>query len=77
MISAPLFLTGGYTLRRKLLVDLFVQVGFAPLETFNPPNGRGTFNIADDWFVTVGASVFTGSLWGKGKQSWFGVDVWF
>lgn len=68
VVELPLFVTGGYTIRRKVLVDVFAQVGFNPLETFNAPPGRGTFNVDDDWFVTVGATVFTEPLFGKRRK---------
>ncbi|MEM9727942.1 MAG: hypothetical protein AAF997_05105 [Myxococcota bacterium] len=68
VVELPLFLTGGYTIRRKVLVDVFAQVGFNPLETFNAPPGRGTFNVDEDWFVNIGATIFTEPLFGKRKK---------
>jgi len=68
VIEIPFFLGGGYTLQRKDLVDLFAQFGWMPLMTANAPPGRDTFNVGDDWFVTIGATVHTKPLFGKNKK---------
>ncbi len=65
VVELPFFLGGGYTLKRKVLVDLFAQFGWMPLMTANGPPGRDTFNVGDDWFVAVGATVHTKPLFGE------------
>jgi len=65
VVEIPFFLGGGYTLKRKDLVDIFAQFGWMPLMTANGPPGRDTFNVGDDWFVAVGATVHTKPLFGK------------
>lgn len=68
VVELPFFMGGGYTYEGKTLVDIFAQFGWQPLMTANGPPGRDTFNVGDDWYVTVGATVHTKSLFGKGKQ---------
>lgn len=68
VVELPFFLGGGYTYVGKVLVDLFAQFGFQPLMTANGPPGRDTFNVGDDWYVTVGATVHTRSLFGKARN---------
>jgi hypothetical protein len=68
VVEIPFYLSGGYTYEGKVLVDIFGQFGFEPLMTANAPPGRDTFNAGDDWYVTVGASVHTDSLFGKNKK---------
>ena len=68
VVEIPFYLGGGYTYEGKVLVDIFSQFGFEPLMTANAPPGRDTFNAGDDWYVTVGASVHTDSLFGKNKK---------
>ncbi len=65
VVELPFFLGGGYTLERKVLVDLFAQFGWMPLMTANGPPGRDTFNVGDDWFVAIGATVHTKPLFGE------------
>lgn len=65
VVELPFFLGGGYTYEGKVLVDIFSQFGWNPLMTANGPAGLDTFNIGDDWYVTVGATVHTRSLFGK------------
>jgi hypothetical protein len=36
--------------------------------TANAPPGRDTFNVGNDWYVTVGATVHTKALFGKNTQ---------
>jgi hypothetical protein len=64
----PFFIGGGYTYEGKVLADIFAQFGFQPLMTANAPPGLDTFNVGDDWYVTVGATVHTKPLFGKNKQ---------
>lgn len=64
----PFFIGGGYTYEGKVLADIFAQFGFQPLMTANAPPGRDTFNVGDDWYVTIGATVHTKPLFGKNKQ---------
>jgi hypothetical protein len=68
VVELPFFMGGGYTYEGKTLVDIFAQFGWQPLMTANGPPGRDTFNVGDDWYVTLGATVHTKSLFGKGKQ---------
>ena len=68
VIEIPFFLGGGYTLQRKDLIDIFAQFGWMPLMTGNAPPGRDTFNVGDDWFVTIGATVHTKPLFGANKK---------
>lgn len=68
VVELPFFLGGGYTLQRKDLIDLFAQFGWMPLMTANKPPGRDTFNVGDDWFVTIGVTVHTKPLFGKNKS---------
>lgn len=68
VIELPAFLGGGYTFERKVLVDVFGQFGWDPLMTANAPPTRDTFNVSDDWYVTVGATVHTKSLFGAKKR---------
>jgi hypothetical protein len=68
VVEIPFFLGGGYTYEGKVLTDIFAQFGFNPLMTANSPPGRNTFNPADDWYITVGATVHTKALFGKNKQ---------
>lgn len=65
VVELPFFLGGGFTYAGSVLVDLFAQFGWNPLMTANQPTGRDTFNVADDWFVTLGATVHTRPLFGK------------
>jgi hypothetical protein len=65
VVELPFFLGGGYTHEGKVLVDIFAQFGWQPLMTANGPPGVDTFNIDDDWFVTIGATVHTKTLFGK------------
>jgi hypothetical protein len=64
VVELPFFLGGGYTRQGKVLTDIFAQFGWEPLMTVNGPPGVDTFNIKDDWFVNVGASVYTEALFG-------------
>jgi len=68
IVELPFFVGGGFTLQRKVLVDFFSQFGFMPLMTANGPDGRDTFNVADDWFVTIGATVYTKPLFSKPRD---------
>ncbi len=68
VVELPFFLGGGYTYQGKVLADIFVQFGFDPLMTANGPANIDTFNVGDDWYVTIGASVHTKPLFGKNKQ---------
>ena len=68
VVELPFFLGGGYTLQRKDLIDIFAQFGWMPLMTGNAPPGRDTFNVGDDWFVTIGATVHTKPLFGANKK---------
>jgi hypothetical protein len=36
--------------------------------TANAPPGRDTFNVGNDWYVTIGATVHTKPLFGKNKN---------
>lgn len=65
VVELPFFIGGGYTHTGKVLTDIFAQFGWEPLMTANGPTGVDTFNIAQDWFVTVGASIHTQALFGK------------
>lgn len=67
VVELPFFLGGGYTHEGKVLTDIFAQFGFNPLMTANNPPGRNTFNPADDWYLTIGATVHTKALFGKNK----------
>jgi len=64
----PFFIGGGYTYEGKVLADIFAQFGFQPLMTANAPPGRDTFNVGDDWYVTIGATVHTKQLFAKNKK---------
>lgn len=66
VVELPFFLGGGYTYVGKVLVDVFAQFGFQPLMTANGPPGRDTFNVGDDWYVTIGATVHTRPLFRSG-----------
>jgi len=68
VVEIPAYLGGGYTYEGKVLADIFAQFGFTPLMTANAPPGRDTFNVADDWYITVGATVHTKPLFGKKRQ---------
>ena len=68
VVEIPFFIGGGYTYEGKVLTDIFAQFGFTPLMTANAPPGRDTFNAGDDWYITIGATVHTKSLFGKNKQ---------
>jgi len=68
VVELPFFLGGGYTYEGKVLVDIFAQLGWEPLMTANGPPGLDTFNIGEDWYVTIGATVHTKALFGKNKQ---------
>lgn len=68
VLELPFFLGGGYTLQRKILLDLFAQFGWNPLMTVNGPPGTDTFNVGDDWFITIGATIHTKPLFGKSKS---------
>ncbi len=68
VVELPFFLGGGYTLQRKDLIDIFAQFGWMPLMTANAPPGRDTFNVGDDWFVTIGATGHIKPLFGKNKK---------
>jgi|GEM_PF-2055579 len=67
VVELPFYLGGGYTHKGKVLTDIFAQFGWQPLMTANGPPGSDTFNVADDWFVTVGATVHTKELFGSNK----------
>ena len=68
VVELPFFLGGGYTYEGKLHVDIFAQFGWLPLMTANQPSPLNTFNVRDDWFVTVGVAVHTKALFGKNKR---------
>ncbi|MGB5694778.1 MAG: hypothetical protein WBM46_03920 [Polyangiales bacterium] len=68
VVELPFYAGGGYTYKGKVLVDIFTQFGWQPLMTANGPPGRNTFNIAEDWFVTVGATVHTKKLFEKKQR---------
>ncbi|MBW2376090.1 MAG: hypothetical protein JRF55_08850 [Deltaproteobacteria bacterium] len=68
VLELPFYVGGGYTYEGKVLVDIFSQFGFEPLMTANGPAGIDTFNVGDDWYITLGASVHTKSLFGKNKK---------
>jgi hypothetical protein len=68
VVELPFFLGGGYTHQGKVLTDIFTQFGWEPLMTANGPPGVDTFNIKEDWFVNVGASVHTKPLFGGGNR---------
>ena len=68
VLELPFFVGGGYTHEGKVLTDIFAQFGFNPLMTANSPPGLNTFNVAHDWYVTVGATVHTKPLFGKNKR---------
>jgi len=68
VVEIPFFLGGGYTYEGKVLADIFAQFGFQPLMTANAPPGRDTFNVGNDWYVTIGATVHTKPLFGKNKN---------
>jgi len=67
VLELPFYVGGGYTHKGKVLTDIFTQFGWQPLMTVNGPPGRDTFNVAEDWFVTVGATVHTKELFGSSK----------
>ena len=67
VVELPFFVGGGYTYEGKVLADIFVQFGFDPLMTANGPPTVDTFNVGDDWYVTLGASIHTKPLFGKNK----------
>ena len=69
VVEIPAYLGGGYTYVGKVLADIYAQFGFTPLMTANAPPGRDTFNVADDWYITVGATVHTKPLFGKNRAS--------
>jgi hypothetical protein len=68
VVELPFFLGGGYTYVGKVLADIFVQFGFDPLMTANGPANIDTFNVGDDWYVTIGATVHIKPLFGKNKN---------
>ncbi|TFH26806.1 MAG: hypothetical protein E4H00_10160 [Myxococcales bacterium] len=68
VVELPFFLGGGYTNEGKVMTDIYAQFGFNPLMTANSPPGLNTFNPADDWYLTVGATVHTKPLFGKNKR---------
>ena len=68
VVEIPFFIGGGYTYEGKVLADIFAQFGFTPLMTANAPPGRDTFNTGDDWYITIGATVHTKSLFGPNKN---------
>jgi hypothetical protein len=68
VVELPFYLGGGYTYEGKVLVDIFSHFGFEPLMTAGGPPGRDTFNVGDDWYITLGASVHTKPLFGKNKK---------
>ena len=68
VVEIPAYAGGGYTHEGKVLVDVFAQFGFQPLMTAGGPTGRDTFNVADDWYVTLGATVHTKELFGKNDE---------
>jgi hypothetical protein len=68
VVEIPFFIGGGYTYDGKVLADIFAQFGFTPLMTANAPPGRDTFNAGDDWYITIGATVHTKSLFGANKN---------
>ncbi len=68
VVEIPAYLGGGYTYEGKVLADIFAQFGFTPLMTANAPPGRDTFNVADDWYITVGATVHTRPLFGRNSR---------
>ena len=68
VVEIPFYLGGGYTYEGKVLVDIFAQFGFQPLMTANGPQGRDTFNVGDDWYITLGATVHTRELFGKNEK---------
>lgn len=68
VVELPFFVGGGYTYEGKVLADIFVQFGFDPLMTANGPPNVDTFNVGDDWYVTLGASIHTKPLFGKNKN---------
>lgn len=65
VVELPFFLGGGYTYEGKVLVDIFTQFGWQPLMLANQPPPLDTFNVADNWYVTVGATVHTRPLFHK------------
>lgn len=67
VIELPFFLGGGYTMQRKVLVDLFAQFGWMPLMTANPPTGLDIFNIGETWFLAIGATIHTKPLFGRNE----------
>lgn len=68
VVELPFFIGGGYTYEGNVLADIFLQFGFDPLMTANGPAALDTFNVGDDWYVTVGATVHTKPLFGKKKN---------
>jgi hypothetical protein len=65
VVELPFFLGGGYTYEGKVLVDIFTQFGWQPLMLANQPPRFDTFNVADNWYVTLGATVHTRPLFHK------------
>ncbi len=67
VVELPFFLGGGYSYlskKKAVLIDFFVQAGWLPLMFANRPDGIDAFNVADTWFVTFGARLFTRPLLG-------------
>lgn len=67
VLELPFFLGGGYTYEGKVLADIFAQFGWQPLMIANGPPNVDTFNVGKTWYVTVGATVHTKALFGKGR----------
>jgi len=69
VVELPAFLGGGYTWEseKDLLIDFFLQSGFLPVMFANQPSGLETFEVANTWFVTFGAQVYTRPLFGKNR----------
>ena len=65
VVELPFYLGGGYTYEGKVLVDIFTQFGWQPLMLANQPPPLDTFNVADNWYVTLGATVHTRPLFHK------------
>jgi hypothetical protein len=65
VVELPFFLGGGYTYEGKVLVDIFTQFGWQPLMLANQPPPLDTFNVADNWYLTLGATVHTRPLFRK------------
>lgn len=68
VLELPAYLGGGYTYKGDVLIDIFAQFGWQPVMTVNGPPGVDLFNIADDWFATVGVKVHTRELFGPNKR---------